>query len=130
MNPGFVIASAAWQSMYFRGAPRWIATAYGLAMTRGRDCPGMTGECAFLAMPAKLLAGHEPRIRHCERSVAALLAVTASVAIHIFSWCAQMDRHGLRPRDDERERVPRDDGRVCVPRDDERERVPWDDGRV
>ena len=89
-------------------------------MTGECECPGMTGERAFLAMPAKLLAGHEPRIRRCERSV----------AIHVFSWRAQMDRHGLRPRDDERERVPWDDGRVCVPRDDERERLPRDDGRV
>ncbi len=32
---GFVIASAARQSMLLRGAPRWIATAYGLALTKG-----------------------------------------------------------------------------------------------
>ncbi len=38
MSCGFVIASEARQSRYFCGAPRWIATAYGLAMTRECVC--------------------------------------------------------------------------------------------
>ena len=32
MNPGFAIASEAWQSMYSGCLPRWIATAFGLSM--------------------------------------------------------------------------------------------------
>jgi hypothetical protein len=65
-----VIASAARQSTALV-PPRWIATARGLAMTKG---PVMARRS----------------FRHCERSA----------AIHGVGF-STMDRHGLRPRDDE-----------------------------
>ena len=53
-----------------------------------------------------------PLPRHCEeRNDAAIHACARP--------CATMDRHGLRPRDDEGERRPRDDGNKNRPHDDD-----------